>query len=61
MGDPRGHSKSLANATEFMKGPITLNLPGECESVTIVYFNASGLYLVHHVCAAEIQKSWLDV
>ena len=57
MFDPSWHWKSRAKSGELEKGPITLNLPGECAPVLIRFSRVFGRYLEHQVLAAPNQKS----
>ena len=54
--EPRGQLKSSANSLLLLKGPFTLNIPGECAPVLILFSRALSLYLEHQVLAADIQN-----
>ena len=51
MAASAGQENSFWKSSELPSGPMTLNLPGECTSVSTWLSRDSGVWISHHTCS----------
>ena len=51
MAASAGQENSFWKSSELPSGPMTLNLPGECTSVSTWLSSDSGVCISHHTCS----------
>ena len=56
MAASAGQENSFWKSSELPSGPMTLNLPGECTSVSTWLSRDSGVCISHHTCNSEVLR-----